>query len=433
MKPSRIRQHRKHIGTRPFAGMRYVQNGVVHVEWRAGGKRHNRTIGKDSRANRKVADDLLERALAQAKTQADGHATEPEITLGEILVRHRKDAEARKLAPKTVSVYGDFAAGILRKFKGSTKATALRRGSVRKWWAELMEQGLSPTTATKTIDYLKQVYRWAHSELEYIETNPIADLKVTREKPNTEAYSPEEGQRLLAAMLALPPRAWRFRLMALTCSVYGVRANQAVNLTWNDVDLDAEYQVNDSTALQGAVTFRKGVLGSKKQPDRTLPMVPAVRQAFVDAWNHRPDETPWVLWNHRDVTQPTTYGSMNQALKKLERAAEVEHKPNRAFHAFRRAVATALIERRGLAQASRYLGDTADVLARTYLKPTMESERQAVAAVMNQLTEWQRSGNEDEKRRRHTLRTRQKMRERKTGAGGFEPPTSWLTARRSAS
>ena len=234
-------------------------------------------------------------------------------------------------------------------------------------------------------------------------------------------------------MLGLPPRAWRFRLMGLICAVYGVRANQAANLAWDDVDMDAEYQLDASTALQGAITFRKGVLGSKKQPDRTLPMIPAVRQAFVAAWNHRPDETPWVLWNHRDVMQPTTYGSMNQALKKLERAAGVEHKPHRAFHAFRRAIATVLIERLGLAHASRYLGDTADVLARTYLKPTKESERQAVAAVMNQLTEWQRSGNKDEERKRHTLKTRQKMRERTTGAGGLEPPTSWLTARRSAS
>ena len=113
--------------------------------------------------------------------------------------------------------------------------------------------------------------------------------------------------------------------------------------------------MDDSTVLVGAVTFRKGALGSKGQPDRTLPMIPAVRQAFVAAWNHRPDETPWVLWNHRDVMQPTTYGSMNQALKKLERAADVEHKPHRAFHAFRRAIATALIERLGLAHASRYL------------------------------------------------------------------------------
>ena len=131
-------------------------------------------------------------------------------------------------------------------------------------------KGLSPTTSTKTIDYLKQVYRWAHSEVEFIESNPLADLKVSREKPETEAYSPEEGQRLMAATMELPPRAWRFRLMALTCSVFGVRANQAINLTWDDVDMDVEYPVDDSTVLVGAVTFRKGVLGSKKQPDRTL-------------------------------------------------------------------------------------------------------------------------------------------------------------------
>ena len=78
------------------------------------------------------------------------------------------------------------------------------------------------------------------------------------------AYSSEEGRRLMATMMALPPRAWRFRLMAITCSVFGVRANQAVNLAWDDVEMDAEYRVDDSTVLHGAITFRKGVPGSKK-------------------------------------------------------------------------------------------------------------------------------------------------------------------------
>ena len=123
---------------------------------------------------------------------------------------------------------------------------------------------------------------------------------------------------------------------------------------------------------------------------------------------------------------------MNQQLKKLEKAAHVEHKPNRALHAFRRALATALIERKGLAHASRYLGDTADVLARTYLKPTKESERQAVATVIDVVSEWQRSGNKDTDARKRTRETLRKLRQRRTGAGGFEPPTSWLTARRSA-
>ena len=430
MKPARIRKHRKRIGTNPFSGTRWVAGGTVRIEWRAHGKRHTRTVGRDSPQMRRDADELLGRALSKAKALRDGPATDPDVTLGTLLVRHRKDAQARNLADKTVSVYHDFAKTILRKFSGSMPATTLRRGSVRQWYAELLEQGLSRTTVTKTVDYLKQVYRWAHADLEYIDTNPVAGLKVAREKPETEAYSPEEGQRLMETMLALPRRAWRFRVMALVCSIYGVRANQAVHLTWDDVDLDSEYPVDASTVLQGTITFRKGVLGSKKQDSRTLPILPVVMDALMEAWNHR--QSKWVLWNHRDTTRPTTYGSMGQQLRKLERAAHVEHKTNRAFHAFRRAVATVLIEHRGLAHASRYLGDTADVLARTYCKPTKESERQAVATVMDMVTEWQRYGNVGEERTRGDLQTLRKLRQRRTGAGGFEPPTSWLTARRSA-
>ena len=133
MKPAKIRKHRKRIGTRPFSGMRYVQNGVVRVEWRANGGRYTRTIGKDCPRTRQDADDVLERALSQAKARKDGRATDPDITLSTLLVRHRRDAEARRLAPKTISVYGDLGTIILRKFDGAMKATDMRRGLVRQW------------------------------------------------------------------------------------------------------------------------------------------------------------------------------------------------------------------------------------------------------------------------------------------------------------
>ncbi len=80
----------------------------------------------------------------------------------------------------------------------------------------------------------------------------------------------------------------------------------------------------------------------------------------------------------------------HQQLRKLERAAGVEHLPNRAFHAFRRSLATMLVEQLGVSQAARWIGDTPDVLLRTYLKPTRETERQAVAPVMEMVYEWRR-------------------------------------------
>ncbi len=136
-------------------------------------------------------------------------------------------------------------------------------------------------------------------------------------------------------------------------------------------------------ALEGAFVLRKDALGSKGQPDRKLPMLPVVRAAFVEAWNHRRDETSWVIWNWRDGRIPSTYGSMNQQLKKLERSADVPHIKGRAFHAFRRSLATVLVERLSVSHASGWLGDTVEVLLRSYVKPSVEAQGEAAAYLMH--------------------------------------------------
>jgi len=117
---------------------------------------------------------------------------------------------------------------------------------------------------------------------------------------------------------------------------------------------------------------------------------------------------------------------MHQQLRKLERAAGVEHLPNRAFHAFRRSLATMLVEQLGVSQAARWIGDTPDVLLRCYLKPSKEGEQAAAALLLNhiQADEPQRNCNAPSRPMKRARQTLAKLRQRRTGAGGFEPPTS---------
>ena len=101
-------------------------------------------------------------------------------------------------------------------------------------------------------------------------------------------YTPEESRRLLVELLKLPPgRAWRFRLLVLVESIYGVRESQARLLEWSDVDFDARYPVTlpdgRELVLEGAHTFRQATTGSKGQPDRSLPLLPFVREAYLQA------------------------------------------------------------------------------------------------------------------------------------------------------
>ena len=70
---------------------------------------------------------------------------------------------------------------------------------------------------------------------------------------------------------------------------------------------------------------------------------------------------------------------MNQQLRKLEAKAQVPTIKGRGFHAFRRAIATALVEELGVSHASRVIGDTADVIMRRYTKPTEHAKAAAMA------------------------------------------------------
>jgi hypothetical protein len=51
------------VGKKPNQGRRYVDNGKVRIEWYEDGKRHKRTIGENSAAARREADDELKRLL----------------------------------------------------------------------------------------------------------------------------------------------------------------------------------------------------------------------------------------------------------------------------------------------------------------------------------------------------------------------------------
>ena len=127
---------------------------------------------------------------------------------------------------------------------------------------------------------------------------------------------------------------------------------------------------------------------------------------------------------------------MNQQLRKLERDAGVPHLTGRAFHAFRRALNTEIVEQLGISHAARWTGDTPEVILRYYVKPSSEAEAQAAAFLVRKWSDVPKlrpNCNTAPKADSPDAPTLGATGTYGTGAGGFEPPTSWLTARRSAS
>lgn len=372
-------------------GLRYVEDGQVKIVWYEGGKRlGRRTVSQENtRGARDEADAALSIALAPRGPVP--------LTLGKLLSAYLKDAPVRRnpktiqpLRAKTLAGYAEneraIAAGLTVEIEGkpvmavTLAATSLRRSDVRAWVMRQRVAGLAEGTIARRVDYLKAVYRWAVGEVEVLAGDPLTKFQSPSRKGRNLPYSEEEGHALFEAVLALSNRAWRFKLLVLLESAYGVRSLQPLGLRWTDIDLDRVTQVpvNAGTAsLVGAIAFRQAVPGSKGQPTRVMPIVPFVREAVLEAHRHRNPASDWVFWSWPNAAIPSSYGSMNGQLKKLEKKAGVVHVKGRAFHAFRRALSNELVKKIGLLQAAGWLGDTPEVLMRSYLsasqKDTMEA------------------------------------------------------------
>ena len=354
-----------------------MAGGNVYIEYRAKGKRRQKLIGPDGTRQRREADQILQNAVKRARADYEGWREAGDLSIAQVFTQYMDDAKHRRspktggpLSPVTLANYRQWEQMALQRIDGARQALSLRKRDIREWINDLRQAGLKERTIAGIIDYVKQVYRWAAGDGDILPYDPITGVKNASHKTEVRAYSRNEISRLLDAITELDRgRAWRFRLLALCHVAYGARANQIIRLQWTDVDLD-----------NGTVTFRQDVLGSKRQPDRTLPMPGKVRDGFVAAWNHRV-EVPWVLWNWQDASRHVRYDSMNQRLHILEEQAGVEWVKGRAFHAFRRSLATLIVERAGVNQAAAFIGDTPEVILRVYSKPTKEAQSEAMDVV----------------------------------------------------
>ncbi|MFC1639625.1 tyrosine-type recombinase/integrase [Gemmatimonadota bacterium] len=374
------------IGTRPYSGRRYVQDGKVRIEWSVSGKRSTRTIGPNTKANRDLADQILTEALDEVRARACGKVVTPQLTLAELLREYRDDAATRpnnqtgkRLRPQTLDNYQAYERTILRDFDGAMSAGLLRHGNVRVWMKSLRERGIAEGSIGRTVSYLKSAYTWAVGEMEFLESNPLSGIRKLSRRGEKPVYTEEEMELLLKALAKIPAgRAWRFHLIVQLIKWYGARANQAINLRWEDVDLHTPIMVTQAdggrSSLTGTIVFCEDVHGSKGQPDRRLPLLPPARKALLMAWEHRRQDSSWVAWNWRAGSRPSTYDSMNHRLRTLECKAGVSHVKGRAFHAFRRALSNHIVLKKGVSQASAWIGDTPEVLMREYVQPGHEAK-----------------------------------------------------------
>ncbi|UCG88225.1 MAG: hypothetical protein JSW71_06680, partial [Gemmatimonadota bacterium] len=216
----------------------------MRIEWRTrDGRRHQRTIGPNTAANREAADEVLTKALTEVRDRAHGLIVDPELTLRDILVRHRANAEVRRnpqtgkrLATKTLATYSAHERTLLAILDPDLPALELRNGHVAGVIEQLRARDWAERSVYEAVAYLKRCYRWAVHERELLPRNPIEGARNASRVSRPEAYSAEESELLLAQFDGLSDRAWRFRGIAWIAAEYGARIQQVLHLRWSDVD-----------------------------------------------------------------------------------------------------------------------------------------------------------------------------------------------------
>lgn len=403
---TRRRSHKRKHGHRPFCGSRFAADGRVWIEWTVRGVRHAKVIGANTAATREKADKILIGALELARGEAEGTVPAETLSLGRLLQLHRDDASQRTasrsgqpLRPATLERYDEYDTILRAAFGADADALTLRRPDdagpavsprqrVKQFIRNAIEQGVGRGSVKRLVDHLRQVYRWAVAE-ELLDVDPIAGVKSPAHKPATVAYSRDEARRIYDALLRprvdavgrmMTGHEWRFRVVALTIVIYGVRDSQARGLRWSDVDLDALVDV-EGTRYEGTVTFPKETRGSKGQDTRTLPLHPALRQALLVALNHRSEVGDFICWNQRAPAQPCDHEAMRRQLHALEVREGIARVAGKAWHSLRRSLMTSLVEELGVAQAAALTGDAPDVILRTYVKRSSEAVGEAIVAV----------------------------------------------------
>lgn len=399
-----MRTDKKKIGTKPFSGQRFVEEGRVKILWYVDGRPQERTIGKATEERKRYADKVLEKALLRARAEAEGivppESGRPTLLLRDLLDRHLEDARRRRshrtgqpLRPDTLRLFDQHDQVLRRELADELgkPAADLTRPVVREVILRLLGRGLADKTVATIVDYLGQVYRWGHQEVELLAANPIAGIRVPSRKGKGKPYTLDELRRLLGVALdrERDTSDWRIRTLVVLETHYGSRGRQMTNLRWSDIDFDrlVSVRLRDGRVLRfrGAITLRQEVVGSKGRADRELPMVAAVRAVLMEAWNRRHADDGYVLWNWRDASRPAVYQAMLVSLQRLEKLAGVEHLKGRGFHAFRRGHATTVAAGVGAKAAADAIGDTIEVAMKSYIKVSQEDLAEGVAYMADTL------------------------------------------------
>jgi len=412
----------------------YVETGgkYARVQWFTDEVRHKKAWPNTPEGRAQAEAWAAE--FAEARTLRGTSRAQPRVTTRQLWERF-SHSEFSHLRQKTRTNYVDHWARWELFVGRESIAEDAKLAHLAEFRAQLEHEGYALSQIRKGIGVVKMVYAWGlRHELLITNRLHLYRFKVAKEDryDSPDEFKAEETARIVAAFSPQNVGEWRPSVAVMIAATLGPRMNAILHLRLDDID------------------FERGVLwwrarwdknGREWAQDLTFEAYSALLTALW--WRKRDGYVgPWLVYSNRKrkqsmgddpsaVYHPT---SLERALVLAEKRAGVKHKPYRGMHGFRRGVCGDVLELTGdVTVALHYIGDLDVAMARKYLK--RRDER--LAAVVAMLD-------------RRTLESPQTVPKAKSepdafsdpaepqelveaGAGGLEPPTSRLTAGRSAS
>lgn len=162
---------------------------------------------------------------------------------------------------------------MLRCFGSTMSADSLDTQKIARWQLWCKDQGMSGCTIRSGFTAVAQVYKWGVEE-KLLVLNPFGTARKLRvDRPEVRTFTAEEVTALCDAAASLQRRdksaQLRWYALLLTLCESGLRRGEALNLRWEDIDLEAE------TLLIRWRPDKFGehwVWGTKGKTDRRAPM-----------------------------------------------------------------------------------------------------------------------------------------------------------------
>lgn len=277
-------------------GSLQVKNGylyaVINYKDEAGKTKYKWiSTGLKERGNRKVAKEILDKAItdfeeqqeaARNKLRQRAQPKEADISDATMLFSDycAKYVESIK-STLSAQVYAEYSGYYIRQFKAFFDKRKLRliditENEIREYYDSLRARGVKEITIKHHNNVLRPALRKAY-QAKLIPDNPFDFLEpIKKEKAPMSFYDKNEMKKLFEAI-----KGHELEIPFMLAAYYGFRRSEVLGLRWSAVDFDHKLiSVNHKMIVVGKEVILTDELKTKTS-NRTLPLIPAIEEALL--------------------------------------------------------------------------------------------------------------------------------------------------------